>query len=64
MADTTSASDNIYRSAGHRAIMSLKRKSSRISSGYTGRLTIGVQVRSGHNRTRTVPTSLTTTTNR
>jgi protocatechuate 3,4-dioxygenase beta subunit len=44
LADTTNASDNIYSSAGDRAIMSLKRKSSRISSGYTGRLTIGVQV--------------------
>jgi protocatechuate 3,4-dioxygenase beta subunit len=44
LADTTNASDNIYSSAGDRANMSLKRKSSRISSGYTGRLTIGVQV--------------------
>jgi len=43
LADTTNASDNIYGSAGDRAIMSLNRKSSRISSGYTGRLTIGVQ---------------------
>ena len=43
-ADTTNASDNIYGSAGERALMSLTRKSSRIASGYTGRLTIGVEV--------------------
>jgi protocatechuate 3,4-dioxygenase beta subunit len=42
-ADTTNASDNIYRSAGAQALMSLKRKGSIISSGYTGRLTIGVR---------------------
>ena len=44
LADTTNTSDNIYRSAGARALMSLKRKGSLTSSGYTGRLTIGVQV--------------------
>lgn len=43
-ADTTNMSDSIYRSAGARALMSLKRKGSLISSGYTGRLTIGVHV--------------------
>ena len=44
LADTTNASDSICGSAGDRAIMSLKRKSSRVSGGYTGRLTSGVQV--------------------
>ena len=44
LADTTNASDGIYRSAGARALMSLKRRGRLISSGYTGRLTIGVRV--------------------
>jgi protocatechuate 3,4-dioxygenase beta subunit len=44
LADTANASDSIYREAGSRALMTLNRKGSVVSSGYTGRLTIGVQV--------------------
>ena len=40
--DTSNAQDGIYGQAGSRALMSLKRKGELISSGYTGRLTVGV----------------------
>ena len=40
--DTSNASDMIYREAGTRALVSLKRKGSAVSSGYTGSMTIGV----------------------
>jgi protocatechuate 3,4-dioxygenase beta subunit len=43
-ADTTNRSDNIYREAGARALMTLKRKGSRVATGYNGRLTVGVEV--------------------
>jgi protocatechuate 3,4-dioxygenase beta subunit len=43
LADTSNGADGIYRQAGTRALMSLERKGRRVSSGYTGRLTIGVQ---------------------
>ena len=33
----------IYREAGARALVSLKRKGSAVSSGYTGSMTIGVR---------------------
>jgi hypothetical protein len=42
-ADMTNTSDGIYRQAGARALMSLRRKGSRVSSGYTGSLTVGVR---------------------
>jgi protocatechuate 3,4-dioxygenase beta subunit len=42
-ADTTNASDNIYESAGSRALLSMKRKGRAVSSGYTGSLTLGVR---------------------
>ena len=42
-ADTSNASDNIYGPAGSRALMALTRKDRLVSSGYTGRLTIGVR---------------------
>lgn len=41
-ADTSNASDNIYGQAGSRALLSMKRKGSTVSSGYTGSLVIGV----------------------
>ena len=41
-ADTTNSSDMLYRSAGARALLAMKRKGSRISSGYTGSLVLGV----------------------
>ena len=44
VADTSNAADNIYGSAGTRALMSLTRNGSSVASGYTGRMTIGVQV--------------------
>jgi protocatechuate 3,4-dioxygenase beta subunit len=44
LADTTNASDSIYRQAGAQALMSLTRRGSLIASGYTGRLTVGVRV--------------------
>lgn len=42
-ADTTNSSDNIYASAGSRALLSMKRKGTSVSSGYTGSLTVGVR---------------------
>ena len=42
-ADTSNSSDNIYRSAGSRALLAMKRTGSAVSSGYTGSLTIGVR---------------------
>ena len=45
-ADMTNREDMIYREAGSRALLDLRRKGSRISAGYTGSLTIGVN-RSG-----------------
>jgi Dioxygenase len=41
-ADTSNGADMIYRQAGSRALLALKRKGNRISGGYTGSLTIGV----------------------
>ena len=41
-ADTSNSGDGIYREAGARALCSLKRKGSLVSSGYTGSMTIGV----------------------
>ena len=41
-ADTSNSADGIYREAGARALCSLKRKGSLVSSGYTGSMTIGV----------------------
>lgn len=40
--DTSNARDNIFRDAGSRALVALKRKGEHVSSGYTGRLTVGV----------------------
>jgi hypothetical protein len=40
--DTTNGDDMIYRAAGSRALLGLKRKGSKVSAGYTGSLTIGV----------------------
>ena len=45
-ADMTNREDCIYREAGSRALLDLRRKGSRISAGYAGSLTIGVN-RSG-----------------
>lgn len=42
-ADTSNSSDSIYRAAGARALMTLKRKGSLVSSGYNGSLVIGVK---------------------
>jgi protocatechuate 3,4-dioxygenase beta subunit len=42
LADTSNASDNIYGSAGSRALLSMKRNGTTVSSGYTGSLVIGV----------------------
>ncbi len=36
------SADGIYRGAGARALCSLKRRGSLVSSGYTGSMTIGV----------------------
>jgi protocatechuate 3,4-dioxygenase beta subunit len=44
LADTSNGADNIYASAGTRALMSLTRKGSSVASGYNGRMTIGVEV--------------------
>lgn len=41
-ADTWNATDNIYSSAGARALLSMKRKGARVSAGYTGSLVLGV----------------------
>jgi protocatechuate 3,4-dioxygenase beta subunit len=41
-ADTGNTSDNIFRGAGARALLSLRRKGPRVSAGYTGALTVGV----------------------
>jgi protocatechuate 3,4-dioxygenase beta subunit len=40
--DTSNASDMIYRQAGSRALLRLSRKGKALSSGYNGKLTIGV----------------------
>src|SRR4051795_11507678 len=40
--DTSNTADSIYRDAGARALLALTRKGKLISSGYDGRLTIGV----------------------
>jgi protocatechuate 3,4-dioxygenase beta subunit len=40
--ETSNRADMIYRQAGSRALLDLRRKGSRISAGYTGSLTIGV----------------------
>ena len=42
-ADTSNSSDGIYRQAGARAIVALKRKGASVSSGYTGTMAIGVK---------------------
>jgi intradiol ring-cleaving dioxygenase-like protein len=41
-ADTSNAGDMIYADAGSRALLSMRRKGSAVSSGYTGSLVIGV----------------------
>jgi hypothetical protein len=46
-ADMTNRGDMIYREAGARALLDLRRKGSRISAGYTGSLTIGVSPSGG-----------------
>jgi hypothetical protein len=43
----TNREDMIYREAGSRALLDLHRKGSRISAGYTGSLTIGVNPSGG-----------------
>jgi protocatechuate 3,4-dioxygenase beta subunit len=40
--DTTNAADMIYRQAGARALMTLRRNGRRVSAGYAGSLVIGV----------------------
>jgi len=40
--DTSNSSDSIYKAAGARALMTLKRKGTGVSSGYSGALVIGV----------------------
>jgi protocatechuate 3,4-dioxygenase beta subunit len=42
-ADTSNASDGIYRQAGSRSLLPLKRKGSSVSGGYTGTLSLGVK---------------------
>ena len=46
-ADMTNREDMIYREAGSRALLDLRRKGSRIAAGYTGSLTIGVNPSGG-----------------
>jgi len=41
-ADTANSADMIYRQAGSRALLALKRKGAKISGGYIGSLTVGV----------------------
>jgi protocatechuate 3,4-dioxygenase beta subunit len=41
-ADTTNSEDMIYREAGRRALLALRRKGDRVTEGYTGTLNIGV----------------------
>ena len=41
-ADTGNGADGIYREAGSRALLALRRKGDRISAGYTGSLVVGV----------------------
>jgi protocatechuate 3,4-dioxygenase beta subunit len=41
-ADMTNAEDSIYREAGRRALLHLRRKGDRVADGYTGTLDIGV----------------------
>jgi len=40
--DVTNASDSIYREAGARALMTLRRKGHAVGAGHTGSLTVGV----------------------
>lgn len=42
-ADTTNSGDNIYDSAGSRALLSMKRKGTSVSRGNAGSLTVGVR---------------------
>ena len=42
-ADTSNASDGIYRQAGARSILPLKRKGASVSGGYNGALSLGVK---------------------
>jgi len=42
-ADTTNSDDMIYREAGRRALLHLRRKGDRVVDGYTGTLDIGVR---------------------
>jgi protocatechuate 3,4-dioxygenase beta subunit len=42
-ADTSNASDGIYRQAGARSILPLRRKGATIAGGYNGALTLGVR---------------------
>ena len=45
--DTSNRADGIYRQAGSRALLDLRRKGSRVSAGYTGSLVIGVSPSGG-----------------
>jgi protocatechuate 3,4-dioxygenase beta subunit len=42
-ADTTNSSDGIYRDAGPRSLLALRRKGSSVSGGYSGTLSLGVR---------------------
>jgi protocatechuate 3,4-dioxygenase beta subunit len=42
-ADTSNASDGIYRAAGPRSLLTLRRRGTSVSGGYTGSLTLGVK---------------------
>jgi protocatechuate 3,4-dioxygenase beta subunit len=44
-ADMTNAQDSIYREAGRRALLHLRRKGERVADGYTGALDIGMNPR-------------------
>ena len=45
--DVSNRADMIYRQAGNRALLELRRKGSRVSAGYTGSLVIGVNPSGG-----------------
>ena len=45
--DVSNRADSIYRDAGNRALLELRRKGSRVSAGYTGSLVIGVSPSAG-----------------
>jgi protocatechuate 3,4-dioxygenase beta subunit len=45
--DTSNRADMIYRQAGSRALLDLRRKGSKVSAGYTGSLVVGVSPSGG-----------------